>query len=153
MAAKPTVGGLMALCEENYFAFMRLAPGVGAMSGVAVSRAGNTADLVLHILENSRYTSLVQLTHHFCHHSGEKDRDPDARLRIYHDARQVELVDLRQSILPVERRFEHPALILKWRANIFINKWLAFCLAQGHSFSEDTGPGESLQEQGVLEPA
>ncbi len=61
----------------------------------------------------------------------------DVRLRIYHDARQVEVLDLRQTALPLDADYRPPALAAKWKVNLFLGKWLSFCLQQGHRF----GPG------------
>lgn len=66
--------------------------------------------------------------------SGGARSDPDARLRVYHDARQVEVLDLRQTILPLRVEYQRPALETKWRVHLFLRKWLSFCLQQGHCF-------------------
>ena len=58
--------------------------------------------------------------------------DPDATLRVYHDAEQVEVLDLRQTVLPLPRGPHYPELRDKWRANLFLSKWLSFCISQGH---------------------
>ena len=63
--------------------------------------------------------------------------DPDALLRVYHDARQVEVEALRQQTLPTHRLYEAPGLMNKWRVNLFVFKWLVFCLRQGHLFVDD----------------
>ena len=145
----PTVGDLMTLCEENYVLLGRLAPGLRELRKVSISRRMGCVDLYLIIEEQSPYTSLVRLTHLFqgadLDHAGgvaaTLDRgqigaraDPDARLRIYHDARQVEVLDLCQTVLPLHLDYQPPALDSKWRANLFLGKWLAFCLQQGHRF-------------------
>ena len=146
---RPSVGALMGLCEENFALISRLAPNLKEQRGLVVSRRQGHVDLYLTIAEQSRYTSLVRLTHWFpgppfawdAHPSlgrpGESlgfGADPDAQLRIYHDARQVEVLDLRQTVLPMHTQYQSPALDAKWRANLFLGKWLAFCLQAGHRF-------------------
>jgi len=149
----PTVGDLMSLCEENFVLLGRLAPHLKEQREVAVSRRKGCVDLFLVVAEQSRYTSLIRLTHFFPGtdpgpasglDTAARDRDrtgpradPDARLRIYHDARQVEVLDLRQTVLPLRTDYQRPALEAKWRVNLFLGKWLTFCLQQGHRF----GPG------------
>jgi uncharacterized protein YqiB (DUF1249 family) len=64
--------------------------------------------------------------------------DPNARLCAYHDAMQVEVLDLHQTALPVYRHYAYPALDAKWRANLFLARWLAYCVRQGYRFC----PGE-----------
>jgi hypothetical protein len=134
--AEPTVGSLMALCEDNYRHLLRMAPDLAAMRGEHRSRLADHTDLYLSVLEQARYTTLIHLTYYFQHAQGQKP-DPDATLRIYHDARQVEVLDLRQRALPMERLYDAPALLNKWRANLFVSKWLAFCNYQGHYFTGD----------------
>ena len=158
----PTVGDLMTLCEENYVLLSRLAPGLKELRKVALSRRQGCVDLHLIIEEQSRYTSLIRLTHLFpdadLNHADLNPADgpdvfttrgrvqagtradPDARLRIYHDARQVEVLDLRQTVLPLHLDYQPPALDSKWRANLFLGKWLSFCLQQGHRFGTGRVP-------------
>ena len=58
-------------------------------------------------------------------------------LRVYHDARQVEVENLRQQTLPTHKLYEAPGLLNKWRLNLFVAKWLVFCVRQGHLFVDD----------------
>jgi uncharacterized protein YqiB (DUF1249 family) len=129
----PSVGALLDLCEENYLLIMRLAPSLSDFAGCYCSSVYAHQDLHLEVLEQSRYTSLIHLTYYFDHHNGQQP-DPNAVLKVYHDARQVEVVDLTQHILPTQRLYEAPGLTNKWKANLFVGKWLAFCLHQGHRF-------------------
>lgn len=136
-SGRPTVGALMCLCEENYALLSRLAPGLRSRRGILASRVKGGVDLLLTIEAQSPYTTLLRLTHVFA--SGEIGSpafgsDPDVCLRVYHDARQVEVLDLRQTALPLRADYQPPALESKWRANLFLAKWLAFCLQQGHRF-------------------
>ncbi|WP_050984656.1 DUF1249 domain-containing protein [Thiorhodococcus drewsii] len=139
------VGALMALCEENYGRLSRLAPSLHQAQGSLVSRQSGTMDLYLHVLAQSRYTSEVRLTYLFDSHEAERMcADPDAHLRVYHDARQVEILDLRQGVLPLRTHYAHPALADKWQANLFLSKWLIFCLRAGHRLHSDPSCPQSL---------
>jgi len=132
LGTRPTVGTLMELCESNYQLLLRLAPALASLRGRHLSQRAKAADLHLQVLEQTAYTSLVRLTHYFV---DDGHCEPDAELRIYHDARQVEVVNLRQSALPMERLYDHPGLEQKWKANQFVARWLLFCLSQGHLFA------------------
>ncbi len=140
LAAAPDVGGLMALCEENYGALMRLAPALPRLRGPLRSKPDGGAELLLVVVEQSRYTSTLRLTHLLHadtpqgHTGGQPPSEPDALLRAYHDAEQVEVLSLRQTVLPILSHYEHPALAAKWRANLFVSKWLGYCLREGHGF-------------------
>jgi uncharacterized protein YqiB (DUF1249 family) len=124
----------MELCEENYHHLLRLAPELRAMEGSFHSRLDGTMDLSLEILEQTPYTTLVHLTYFFAHESGQLP-DPDATLRVYHDSCQAEILELRQKALPLNRGVEHPTLDQKWKANLFLSKWLCYCAQQGHRFN------------------
>jgi len=132
----PSVGDLMALCEENYHYLHSLVPQLKRFQGRHCSSRPDHQDLHLTIIEQTPYTTLLRLTYEFgCTEGGLSD--PDVLLRVYHDARQVEVEDLRQQNLPTARLYEAPGLMNKWRLNLFVSKWLAFCVRQGHLFVDD----------------
>jgi hypothetical protein len=133
LSGKPTVGWLMDLCDENYHYLMRLAPGMRNMQGRYLSRLDGVMDLYLEVLEQTPYTSLLHLTYYFAHESGQSP-DPDATIRIYHDSRQAEVLSLKQHILPLNRGFIRPTLEQKWKLSLFLSKWLAYSVRQGHCF-------------------
>ncbi|WP_296898225.1 DUF1249 domain-containing protein [Thiohalocapsa sp.] len=138
---RPTVGALMALCEENYRALMQLAPRLTSLSGVHVSRRVGHTHLQLEIVEQARYTTTFRLTHVFPSGVGHSDwlPEPDATLKAYHDAEQVEVLDLRQTALPIFSHYQSPALRAKWKANLFLSKWLGWCLRDGHRIGPESG--------------
>lgn len=150
---RPSVGALMGLCEENYVLLSRLAPGLSSRHGRLVSRVKGSVDLELTIEAQSPYTTLLRLTHVFGHAGmGGLDlgSDPDVQLRVYHDARQVEVLHLRQTALPLHANYQPPALDSKWRLNLFLAKWLAYCLHQGHWFGAASAIPVPLAEDGDL---
>ncbi len=138
---RPTVGNLVDLCEENYRALMRLVPDLRKVRGEVCSVVDRDQDLFLEVLEQTPYTTLLRLTYYFSHHDGKVrgvlDPDPDALLRAYHDASQVEVLDLRQTAPPVHTHYRYPTLEAKWKGTLFLSKWLAFCLARGYQFSTE----------------
>jgi uncharacterized protein YqiB (DUF1249 family) len=139
---QPTLSDLATLCEENYQHLLNLMPQLRGLSGEHRSVSGQHQDLLLTILEQTPYTTLLRLTYHFPDdQAGSKD--PDAVLRVYHDARQVEVEDLRQQSLPTHRLYEAPGLLNRWRLNLFVSKWLMFCLQQGHLFIDDVSSLEA----------
>jgi hypothetical protein len=141
LAEPATVGALLDLCEENYQLLRTIAPYLRSLQGC--QRAGAALmgpDLHLEILAQSRYTTTLRLTYYFDELAG-RSADPDATLRVYHDARQVEVLDLRQRALPTARAFTPPGLDRKWKANLFVSKWLWFCVVGGYRF----GAGAAAQ--------
>lgn len=128
--------GLMSLYESNYLRFLRLVPETDIPFDHAVSR-GIDQDLHLRVLQRCRYTLTVHLTHWF--DDGEHVRpDPDLKLRIYRDARLAEAIYCdacsRYAALAGVPHIGDGVLAAQWPRNLLLNKWLAYCLQQGHSF-------------------
>ncbi|MEA3276451.1 MAG: DUF1249 domain-containing protein [Pseudomonadota bacterium] len=154
LSGRPTVGALMGLCEENYRSLLRLIPHLKGIDGGLRSALDGGLDLHLEIMEQSPYTTLLRLTYLFPHDDGKIHRipepDPDALLRVYHDAGQVEVVDLRQTALPVHSHYQYPALEAKWKVNLFLSKWLTYCIRQGHRFPAASAQSDAVGPEGLL---
>jgi len=129
--ARPrTFAALMELYEINYIYMRRLAPDLARVDGaseISVSRAG--VALRLEVLERSRYTSTVLLTHRFESEEGAESM-PDLTVRVYHDARAAEVLTARRDAV----RDPEGDLEWRWRMNRFLNRWLRFTLGEGHGF-------------------
>ncbi len=134
LGERPTVGRLMDLCDENYCHLAKLAPELRVLKGRHFSQVDDAMDLYLEVLEQTPYTSLIHITYYF-NNAGKSCSDPDAILRIYHDAKQVEVIDLKQSALPLDQKIHGGTLHQKWKANLFLSKWLVYCVQQGHTFN------------------
>lgn len=148
LAAPASVGALLDLCEENYQLLGLIAPGLRAMRGSHRACRPGQPDLHLDVLDQTAYTTTLRLTYYFDDQAGGAP-DPDATLRVYHDARQLEVLDLRQQVLPVGRSFVSPALACKWKASVFLSKWLWYCVRCGQRFpaaaQQPQGPGGAGQ--------
>jgi uncharacterized protein len=133
LSGRPNVGALMSLCEENFArlsVWRRIWRALGRLH-LALRRRGRA------LPRRRRASALHDLysSHLFLPRSGNQLCDPDARLRVYHDARQVEVIDLRQTILPLRTDYRSPALAEKWQVNLFIGKWLDLLSIKGMSSS------------------
>lgn len=133
------MGAMLDLSEDNYRLLMRLAPQLPSLKGKLISSLEQGMDLYLEVQEQTPYTSLIYLTYYFPHADGHAP-DPDAQLRVYHDSRQVDVLDLSQSALPLRRWGTNPTLEQRWKINLFLSKWLAYCVLQGHRFTLDKIP-------------
>lgn len=141
----PRVGDLLELMEDNHRLLLCLAPDLRWLAG-SHRAPGRGTDLYLDVIDQSRYTTILRLTYrfppHFSAQTAAHDRldqeslqiDPDARLRVYHDARQVEVIALRQTVLPLLGQDRLPTLQSKWNANWFLAKWLAYCVSEDYRF-------------------
>lgn len=131
-AAQRNLPGLMALYEENYIRLRMLLPRPGSVGEHAVSRVPGCVDLHVTVVQRSRYTTTLKLTHAFAC-DGETRCEPNLVVRVHHDARTAEAMNLH---LPRGRyRFDaRRTLHRSWERNRFLHKWLGYCLHRGHRF-------------------
>lgn len=128
---------LMELYESNYIYLRRLVPEPDRQGDVVVSRVNGTADLHLRITERYAYTTGMMLTHSF-DAADEPETTPDLQVRVYHDARVAEV--LPHSRLKGFRPWRDTTppqagtLAWRWETNRFLNRWLRYCLGEGHAF-------------------
>ena len=111
---------------------------------VYTSSVKGCLDLELSSVEHSKYTTTFNLTYCF---TGDlrNPREPDLTIRIYHDARTCEVMSgLLQGMKhgPLRRRDLHEG----YRLNRFLNKWLKYCLRQGHGFEKIAQAGSASDE-------
>lgn len=128
-----TFAGLMDLYERNYIGLRRLIPELPAAGVVCRSQVPGNLDLHLRVLERFPYTSELSLTYFF-QRDAELRAEPDVRVRIYHDARQAEVLSSHLRSWPDFQADPCPGLHNRWRANRFLYKWVCYCLHQGHRF-------------------
>ncbi len=133
--------GLMEMYEANYIRIRKLCGDKNAMPEVAVSRIYNGMDLYLQVLEQTKYTSTLALTYYFADEEVGVLSFPNVKVRVYYDALQAEVMSQSyRRAKPDFSAFHHlgnPSLLLRWRMNRFLFKWLSFCNRQGHSFKLD----------------
>jgi len=122
--------GLMDLYEQNYLRLRKLVPDLTVADQMISSVPGHT-DLYLSVKQRCKYTTMLSMTYRFGE-SGLYLFEPDLHLKIYHDARVVEV----QHLLKRQHGLVHTDHMLghKWTMNRFLFKWLGFCLYQGHFF-------------------
>ena len=134
--------GLMELYEQNYMRLRRLVPDLSAIGPVAVSRASGALDLHLRIIERCKYTTTLTLTYQFQDELGWSPA-PDLQARIYHDAQAAEVIACGRlkgvRSAESDRRHNQYSLAEKWQINRFLQKWLGYCLRQGHGFPPQSG--------------
>lgn len=136
LVARPaSFASLMELYECNYIEFRRLCPQPPRrLPQESVSRLAGGDPLTLRVLERQPYTTTLNLSQRI----SENGRTPSLPLRIYHDARQAEVLmaGVHPAGLAIDRVFPpvRRGLDLCWQANLFLNEWLRYCLRQGHRF-------------------
>ena len=143
-ASHRDLAGLMALYEENYIRLRTLLPRIDRMPDQAVSRVPGCVDLHVEIRERARYTTTLNLTCLF-RHGEEVRREPDLTLRICHDARTAEVLNL-QLRRPEPGSNARRTLLLCWQRNRFLHKWLGYCVRRGHRFHPGQRPSPRSAE-------
>ncbi len=132
---------LMDLYENNFLRFRKLVPELNVLEENAYSRINGCMGLHISVLDRSRFTTTLRMTYHFTEGSCLY-AEPDLKLRVYHDARLVEV--LSGHLKHGRQKLEHlpaDAKIEKWKLNRFLYKWLGFCLHQGHQFQSESAAG------------
>jgi uncharacterized protein len=134
---KKNLGDLVSLYEYNYILINKLAPDIQSQQGGRVSRVSQQLDLYMSVLNTSKYTTTIKLTYFFREEYNIK-HIPDIRIKIYHDARLAEVLLLDDSgvnyDVPFNEKIFCSLFVKKWKINSFLNKWLHYCLKQGHQF-------------------
>ena len=119
--------GLMELYEQNYMRLRQIAPDL-EVADEMISVVPEHQDLYLSVTQRCKYTTMLRLTYRF----DDEVFEPDLHLKVYHDARVVEVQQMHSR--------SHGPLYLaeileqKWLMNRFLYKWLGYCLYQGHYF-------------------
>ena len=103
-------------------------------------------DLVLEVLDRSRYTTTISLTH-FLNIDGILVPNPNMRVRLYHDAKVAEVVAYQNhSNFKHRYPYPNPKMLLrreKRAVNQFLAEWLAHCVAMGYRFDSVTMPTQA----------
>ena len=122
--------GLMEMYEQNYIRLRNLVPDL-AVADEMISAVPEHQDLYLSVTQRCKYTTMLRLTYRFIE-AEQVLFEPDLHLKIYHDARVVEVQQLQSRThgpLYINKMIEQ-----KWMMNRFLYKWLGYCLQLGHYF-------------------
>ncbi|MFZ1625486.1 MAG: DUF1249 domain-containing protein [Gammaproteobacteria bacterium] len=141
IVAPRSLGALMALYEGNFIKLAGLAPVMPpdqpAAAYTAVSASAHDLDLHLTIDAVTRYTLDLRLSYRFDDPEGYV-ADPDLRLRVYLDARMVEVLGWinapRHETLRQLMKDSRGELDRRWSKNIMLGKWLDYLYDMGHRF-------------------
>ena len=134
---RPSLSSLMNLSEMNYMLMLRLLADKELAGEVRDFFINDSLSYTLEVLEVTRYTSLINLTQN----SGEVSSafsemmKPIMQLRLYHDARMVEVISS-QYMSNIKPRYDYPNENMhqpdeKQQTLLFLKEWLKLCLEQG----------------------
>lgn len=144
VAEPGSLGGLLTLYESNFIKLRELLPAFATLRGEYRSASAHDLPLHLAVSGSTRYTLDAGLTYLFAE-AGGIVADPDLQLRIYLDARMVEVVGwsgaARHRELRRLRRAAARELDVRWGRNAMLGKWLDYLREHGHRFRPASGPG------------
>ncbi|MGJ8692831.1 MAG: DUF1249 domain-containing protein [Thalassotalea sp.] len=137
MKYRPRLSNLMNLGETNYMLVLRLLADKEHTGEVRAFFINDTLSYRIEVLEVTRYTSLIniaQVANHSCEKIAKILR-PVMSIRLYHDARMVEIISS-QNIARVKPRYDYPNQDMhqpdeKQQTLIFLKEWLQLCLKHG----------------------
>lgn len=129
--------------EANFERLVWLVPALASapdsIRGILLSHGADGMSLQLTMLEHSKYTTTIALTHHL-RMDDAMVTDPFMKIRIYHDARVAEVLSYQcQSPLQIfhpDATLNLPNLREKCRINRFLSEWLDYCIAHGYRFAQ-----------------
>lgn len=128
----------MEMYETNYLQLRLLCGDIRALPQETVSRIDGGIPVLLRIEENSPHTTTLLLTYLFHDCDGNRDNRPDMLIRVYHDARQAEVIShrcrLSEDLVQYWGKPVDTMLLCRWRMNRFLFKWTNYLRRQGHGF-------------------
>lgn len=146
-ARKPDFERLMKLYGEIYRQLGLLFDDHDLEHRRYLSEVPGELPLYLEVTERHRYTTFARLSY-FIEHDGVASLDPDAHLRIYHDAHVAEATHCYPGEVN-QPRFgalvpSADVFLYRWRINRFVDRWLEYLARQGHGLNSmrPARPGE-----------
>jgi uncharacterized protein YqiB (DUF1249 family) len=134
---------LAKLCEANYERLVALVPDLDQIRPALKASVHGKPALHIRLLERSPYTLTLELTHAF-NRAMEELREPAVRIRVYLDARSVEVLSdhCRPEVRDALRDEATPQRVLdyKWSLNYFLARWLDYCVASRYRLA--SGPAD-----------
>ena len=125
------------LCESNFHKLFCLIPDLCSFQNHATGKTNNKPSLHLKIIDRSKHTLTVELSHRF-NKNLEKFMIPAVIIRIYLDANLAEVLKDHERT-NVSHIYKDPSQSIeimnyKWRLNYFLQKWLDHCLQTNYKF-------------------
>jgi hypothetical protein len=128
-------GALMEMYELNYIQLRLLLGDLNSLPEYSVAQVPKHVPVALTITERSKHTTSLILT--YCFNSEHSiDKSYDLELRVYHDARQVEVIGRTCGIKSHSflRGAEDSILMCRWRTNRFLFKWIRHLRRHNYKF-------------------
>lgn len=126
-----TICSLMPVYEDNYRLMRGLVPALGLIRVPTTLILSDYPRISLSILECAPYTCVAALNHSFGVCDGRLLRDIEMRLRVYHDARVIEVISYQgRGRFAPHYPYPNEAMLSpfeKRQVNVFLGEWLRSC--------------------------
>jgi uncharacterized protein YqiB (DUF1249 family) len=125
----------MDIYHRNYRKLLQLIPTLHEIQSATKLTAPGYMDLDLDIVERHHKKIVIELGHHFKHHSGDMIPDPDMTITVYSADETVEVLTY-QDCFGFRQVYRDDMMAfsptLKAELNSFLDQWLTKLLKQGH---------------------
>lgn len=141
--ATTRISSLTPLCERNYWLLIELIPVLRSINQPMSLILNDQPRSCISIVERTRYTSTLAVSHSFGADRSELLRDIQMQLRVYYDARLIEVLSYQnRSRLAPFYPFPNAQMLSpfeKRQVNLFLGEWLHWCIRHGRIFEHDPG--------------
>ncbi|MEZ9235097.1 DUF1249 domain-containing protein [Shewanella sp. 10N.286.52.A9] len=122
---QPNVSAFLALCGRNYALILKWLPEDAALNTPWII-AGQFGQLHVTLLENTKYTQLIEISRHLP--NSDFLTTPKACVRVYHDAQLAEVLTSQQ-IYRLKAVYDYPNVHMhqtdeKYQVNAFLEELL-----------------------------
>lgn len=135
-----TFADLMEMYEANYIRLRLLCGDIRKLPDQRISLLEGAIPVELTIQARAKHTTHMMLTYCFDHVKNNEVKRPNLKIRVYHDARQAEVISRQCNItgatLHAWQQNTDSLLLCRWRLNRFLYTWAGYLHWQGHSFAE-----------------
>lgn len=130
----------LAECEANYWRLRKLLPRERPARGeqwhLAITSGDHSWQTRFRVIEDSRYTTTVQIHQTDVRDRSDWLRSPRLTVRLYRDAGLAEVLAWERH-RHLQPRYDYPNRAMyqrdeKAQLNRFLGEWLGLCLARGH---------------------
>jgi len=129
---------LMDLYERNYRQMQQLLGSFELCFDTATSDSATDLSLQLTVIDRAPYTQELRLTYEFDAATADRHFAPDLSVRLYHDAKVAEALQMTGRPPWLSEQPDALAQIYldeQWQRNVMLHKWLEYLLHHGHSFA------------------
>jgi len=126
------------ICESNFQKLFSLIPDLCSFKNQAMGETTEKPALHLKIIDRTKHTITVELTHYFDKKLESFMMEPAIKIRVYLDANLVEVLkDYQRPLVSTVYKDPRQSIEImnyKWRLNYFLQKWLDYCLLTNYQF-------------------